>query len=148
MSLRTGGREIAQSSAPTDSRSGRKPLRLALVALLDEVVDQFARGVIHLDVEGFDAAGEVVEGHNGRDGDQQAESGGNQSFRDTAGNCADARGLLGGDLLEGVQNADNRAEQADERSRGADGGQNRKAALQLGVNDGFGALQGAARALD
>jgi hypothetical protein len=53
---------------------------LALVALLDEVVDQFARRVVHFDVEGFNASAEVVEGHNGGDGDQQAECSGNQSF--------------------------------------------------------------------
>ncbi len=98
--------------------------RLALVALLDEVVDQFARGVIHLDVERFDTAGEVVERHNGRDGHEQAERRGYQSFRNTAGNRADARSLLGGDLLEGVQNADDGSEQSDEGCRRADGGQN------------------------
>jgi len=79
------------------------------VALLDEVVDQFARRVIHFHIERFHATGEVIESHNGRDGDQEAESGGDQGFRDAAGNRADTRGLLGGDLLEGVQNADNRA---------------------------------------
>ena len=43
---------------------------LALVALLDEVVNQLARGVVHFDVERFHAATEVVEGHNGRDRNQ------------------------------------------------------------------------------
>jgi hypothetical protein len=114
------------------------------VALLDEVVDQFARGVVHLHVECFDTSGEVVERHDGGDGHEQAERRGDQGFRNTAGDCADARGLLGGDLLEGVQNADNRSEQSDEGSRGADGGQNRQSPLQLGVNDGLGALQSAA----
>jgi len=105
------------------------------VALLDEVVDQFARGVVHLDVECFDTAGEIVEGHNGRDCDEQAECRGHQGFRNTAGDCADTGGLLGSDLLEGVQDADDGAEQSDERSRGTDGSQNAKASLQLGVND-------------
>ena len=118
------------------------------MALLDEVVDQFARGVVHLHVESFDASGEIVERHNGGDGDEQAERRGDQSFRDTAGDCADARGLLRGDLLEGVQNADDGAEQSDERSRGADGGQNREAPLQLGVDDGLSPLQRAAGARD
>ena len=97
-----GGRELPSLPPSAASRSSRQPLRLALVALLDEVVDQFARGVIHLHVERFDTSGEVVEGHNGGDGDEQAERRGDQGFRDAAGNRADARGLLGGDLLEGV----------------------------------------------
>ena len=99
--------------------------RLALVALLDEVVDQFARGVIHLHVERFDTTREVVKRHNRGDGHQQAERRGYQSFRNTAGDRADARSLLGGDLLEGIQNADDRSEQPDEWSRRADGGQTR-----------------------
>ena len=126
-----GERDVALSRPPQHSRSRRQPLRLALVALLDEVVDQFARGVVHLDVERFDTPGEVVEGHNGRDGHEQAERRGDQGFRNTAGDRADARGLLGGDLLEGVQNADDGAEQADERSRGADGGQNARPLFSL-----------------
>jgi hypothetical protein len=56
---------------------GRTPLRvpsakpaLAPVALLDEVIDQLARRVVHFDVERFYLTGEVVERHNGRDSDE------------------------------------------------------------------------------
>jgi len=42
--------------------------RLAAVALLDEVIDQFAGGIVHLHVEGFHLTSEVVEGHNRGDG--------------------------------------------------------------------------------
>ena len=100
-------------------------------ALLDEVVDQLAGGVVHLDVEGFHLAGEVVEGHNRRDGDQQAESGGDQGFRDTAGDCADTGGLLGCDLLEGVEDTDDGSEQADKGRGRADGGQATQALFSL-----------------
>ena len=55
------------------------------VAALQEVVDQFAGGVIHFDVERFHATGQIVEHHDGRDSDEQAHSGGDQSFRNTAG---------------------------------------------------------------
>ena len=145
----TGGRERVQALPPSAaSRSNQQLPRLALVALLDEIVDQFARGVVHLDVESFDTASKVVEGHNGRDSHEQAECSGDQGFRDAAGNRADARSLLGGDLLEGVQNADDGAEQPDEGSRGTDGGQDAQAPLQLGVNDGFRALESAAGAGD
>src|SRR5438874_1440308 len=50
-------------------------------AALQEVIDQLARGVIHLHVERFDLAGEVVEHHDGRDGDEQPERRGHQRFR-------------------------------------------------------------------
>ena len=73
----------------------------------------------------------------------KTECRGYQGFRNTAGDRADTGRLLGGDLLEGVQNADDRSEQSDERRRRADGGQTAQAALQLGVDDGFGALQSA-----
>ena len=118
------------------------------MALLDEVVDEFARGVIHLDVECFDTPCEIVEGHNGGDSHQQTECGGHQSFRNTAGDCTDAGSLLGGDLLEGVQNADDGSEQAYEGRRCADGSQNAQASLQLGVDDCFRPLQCATRALN
>jgi hypothetical protein len=63
---------------------------LAAVALLDKVIDQLAGRIVHLDVEGFHLASEVVEGHNRGDGYQQTESCGYQGFRDTAGDCTDA----------------------------------------------------------
>ena len=59
------------------------------VGTLDEIIKQFGGGVTHFDVEGFQAAGEVVEHHDGRDGDEQTEGGGDQRFRDTAGNGAE-----------------------------------------------------------
>ena len=59
-------------------------------AAQDEVVDQLHRGVIHFHVESFDFVGEVVVGPHGRHGYEQAECGGNQGFRDTAGDCGKA----------------------------------------------------------
>src|SRR6185312_16382615 len=82
------------------------------------------------------------------DSNEQTHGGGHQGFRDTAGNCADAGGLLGGDLLEGVKNTDDGSEQADKGSRRTDGGQSAQAALQLGMNDCLGTLEGALGALD
>src|ERR1700678_3946030 len=121
---------------------------LPLMALLDEVVHQFARAVVHLDVERLYLAGKVVERHNGRDRDQKTERRRHQSFRDTAGDCADTRGLLRCNLLEGVQNSDHGAEQADKRSRRTDGGQTAKTPLQLRMNDRLRTLQSALGALD
>ena len=53
-----------------------------------------------------------------------------------------------GNFLEGVQNADHGAEQSHEGSGGTDGRQTAQAALQLGVNDGFGTLQRALGGFD
>src|ERR1041384_4516989 len=54
-------------------------------ATKDEVVDQLHRGVIHLDVECFDLVREIVVRPHGGDSNDQAESSGDQSLRDTAG---------------------------------------------------------------
>src|SRR5258705_2232616 len=111
------------------------------MALFDEVVHQFAGAGVHLDVERLHLAREVVERHNGRDGDEKTERRRYQSLRDTAGDCADTGGLLRCNLLEGVQNTDHGAEQPDKRSRRTDRGQTAKTALQLRMNDCLRALE-------
>src|ERR1700761_2543627 len=116
--------------------------RLAAGALLDEGIDQLAGRVVHFHVESFHFAGEVVKGHNSRDGDQQSESSGNQGFRNTASHCADAGSLLRRDLLESVQDTDHRSEQPDKGCRGTDRGQTTQSPLELRVNDRFRALKG------
>src|SRR5580704_4393580 len=89
------------------------PLLLG-AATQNEVVDQFHRRVVHFDVEGFDLVGEVVVGPHGRNRDEETERRGHQGFRDTAGNGRQTGrfGLL--DTFERVQDADDRAEEADE----------------------------------
>src|SRR4051812_42584984 len=47
---------------------------------LQEVVNQFARGVIHLHIERFHAAGQVVKHHNGRNRHEQSDGGGDERF--------------------------------------------------------------------
>src|SRR5260370_18950165 len=110
------------------------------MALLDEVVHQFTGTVVHLDVERLHLAGEVVERHNGRDSDEKTKRRRYQSFRDTAGDCADTGGLLRCNLLEGVQNTDHGTEQADKRARRTERGQTAKAALHLRLNKRLTAL--------
>src|SRR6185437_4033142 len=144
---------IAMACSPSARNSlsacrGKRPVRSAVCArpgrspsvglpanapALQEVVNQFARRVIHLHVESFHAAREIVEHHHGRDGDEQTAGGGYQRLRNA---------------LEGVQNAHHGAEQADEGSSRTDGGQAAQAALQFGVHDGLGALQGPLGSLD
>src|SRR5579875_3987263 len=159
------GKGIANSSGAAGPRparaltrageaTGREPAPELLAAgggaaaALQEIVDQLARRVVHLDVEGFDLAREVIVGPHRRDGDEQADGGGDQGFGNAARDRAQARGVLGADVLERVDDAQHGAEQADERAGGADGGQRSQAALQLRVLNGFGAIQSAARGLD
>src|SRR5213592_1427257 len=54
--------------------------------LLDEVVHQLRRGVVHFDVEIFDAAGQVVVEPDGRNRDDEAECGLDERFCNAGGN--------------------------------------------------------------
>src|SRR4029077_4822275 len=117
-------------------------------AAQDEVVDQLHRGVVHLDVEGFHFVGEIVVSPDGGDGHEQTEGGGDQCFRDTAGDGRQTGGLVGLDALKRVQDADDRAEESDEWGRRTDGGESGEPALHFGVHDGDGALQTALGGVD
>src|SRR5208282_3736234 len=114
-----------------------------VAALLQEVIDQFARRVVHFHVERFHATGQIVEHHHGRDGDEQPDGRRNQRFRDAAGDCSQTGGLRVVDADEGVQNAHHRSKQSHEGSRRTDGGEAAQSTLQFGVDDGFGAFQSA-----
>src|SRR5258708_4518410 len=70
------------SNSMADYRS-KVSLGPANFPTLQEVVDQFARRVVHLHIERFYAAGEVVEHHDGGNSDQQAGRTGLTSFRNT-----------------------------------------------------------------
>jgi hypothetical protein len=83
-------------------------------ALLNEVVDQLARRVVHLDVERLHLISEIVERPDGRDSDQQSESSCDQRLGDTAGDGRDACRVLRGDLTEGLENTGDGSEQTDE----------------------------------
>src|SRR3989338_7947964 len=58
--------------------------------LLDEVVDQLGRGVVHLHVEVLEAVRQVVVEPHGRDRDEQPERGLDERFRDADRHGADA----------------------------------------------------------
>src|SRR6266487_1020163 len=117
-------------------------------AAQDEVVDELHRGVVHLDVEGFHFVGEIVVGPDGWDGHEETEGGSDERFRDTAGDGRQTSGLVCLDALKGVQNADDRAKEPDERRRRADGSKSREAPLHLRVHDGDGALETALGGVD
>src|SRR5260221_7178565 len=86
-----------------------------VLGVLDEVVHELRRGVVHLDVEVLDARRQVVVDPDGRNGDDQAERGLDERFRNTDRHRAEAGRAGRADALERVDDADDRAEQADER---------------------------------
>src|SRR5262249_52261837 len=88
---------------------------------LHEVDRHLRAGVGHLDGEAIDAVLEVVIGPHRRNGHEQTERGGDERLGDTGRHRGDAA-AGGGHLGEGVDDADNGAEQPDERRRCANGG--------------------------
>src|SRR5581483_11872748 len=56
---------------------------LPVPALAQDVADQLRGDVVHVDHELLDGVGEVVERHDGRDGDDEADRGGEERFGDT-----------------------------------------------------------------
>src|SRR5215213_5719131 len=91
---------------------------------LDQVVDQFLRGVRHLDGEVLDLGREVVVGPHRRNRDHQTEGRRDERLGDTG---RDAREAAGGALRrhthERVHDTHRGAEKADERCRRANGAQ-------------------------
>src|SRR6266853_2901673 len=109
--------------------------------VFQKIIHQLTRRIVHLDIERFDLAGEVVEHHYGGNGDGQTQGCGYQRLRNAASDCADAGGLLALNLAEGVDDADHRAQQADERCGRADSCQSAQAPLKFGVGYGRSAIQ-------
>src|SRR5262245_54118243 len=131
------------------TRSGLLCLGSMLAPLpLHEEVDELGGRVRHLELQPLELAGEVVEHPGRRNGDAEAEGGGDERLGDTGGHGAEAARAGHGDAVEGVDDADHGAEQADERGDGGDGGQRADAALEVGGGQQRGALDGAGRGLD
>src|ERR1700676_3104249 len=123
-----------------------RPTRYA--STLEEVVNQFTRRVVHFHVEGLYAPGQIVEHHDGRDGDQQPNGGCNQRFSNTAGDGSQTGSVARGHILERVQNSHHGSEQSDEWRRGPDRSQATQTALQFGMDNSFRAFQGSLGGLD
>src|SRR5689334_12339631 len=111
-------RSIAMATSP-----GSELQTSALRRLLDEVVDELGRRVVHLDVEVLDARGQVVVDPDRRNRDDQTERGLDERFRDADRDGADAGRSARADALERVDDADDRAEQSDEGRGRSDGGE-------------------------
>src|SRR3954470_16205571 len=86
----------------------------SILLLLHKEVDQLGGGVGHLDLEPLELVLEQVEHPRGRDGHEETESGGDESFRDTGRHGADTTGAGESHAAERVDDADHGAEEADE----------------------------------
>src|SRR5438093_2277138 len=115
---------------------------------LQEEIDQLRRRVGHLDPEELDLALEIVEHPHRGDGHGQPHRGGDQRLGNTGRHGADPARTGGGHAGERVDDPDDRAEQTDERRRGADGRQASEAALHLGRGQSRGPLDRQADRLD
>src|SRR5215813_726536 len=85
-------------------------------------------------VDTFDPRLEVVEADHRDDADREAERGGDEGLRDAARHDREPAGARERDGVEGADDAEHRAEQADERRRRADGAEHpqvRAGALDL-----------------
>src|SRR5580698_9245035 len=101
---------ILEISAPSRSRLRSDLAGSAALAALQEVIDQLGTGVTHFHVERFDSAGEiVVRPHRGHSY-EQTDSGGDESFGNTAGHGAQTGRLLRRNALERVDDAGDGAE--------------------------------------
>src|ERR1022692_2403739 len=146
-------KSTGQEACPTTKTDRLKPVLPLLtrggpLRPLQEVVDQLGAGVAHLHVEGFNLAREVVEHPDRGDSHEKSDSRGHQGLGNTAGHGAQTGGLLGRNSLERVDDAHHRSEQSHEGGCRTNGRQAADTALQFGMHDGFGALQGPLRGLD
>src|SRR5689334_3239954 len=91
-----------------------KPLELRY---FEQAVHKLRRNTIHFDMESLDLAGEVVEGNDGRNCDENTEGRRDQGLCDAARNHRHSAGPRGRDAPESVDNSDDGAEQTNERRR-------------------------------
>src|SRR5271169_4310358 len=103
-STTAGGHELTGHARETSAELGGLR-RLAL----HEVIDELRGRIRHLDLEALDLVEEhVVEPHR-RNGDEEAERGRDESFRDAGRHRTEAAGAGRGHAAEGVDDADDGA---------------------------------------
>src|SRR5579859_6859036 len=79
-------------------------------------VKKFEREVVHAGAHFLDDVAEVVVGDRRGNSREQADGGGNQSFRNPGADGAEARGALQAQLFEGADDAEDRSKQSDKRT--------------------------------
>src|SRR5947207_800889 len=96
------------------ARRHRTAADVFLLQLGGDDVEQLVRRLRDVDGAGVDPAGEVVEHHDRRDGDEEAEGRRDEGLGDTGRDGAEAAGAGGRHRLERVDDAHDGAEEADE----------------------------------
>src|SRR5437667_2071338 len=102
-----------------------------LTSLLQEIVDELRRRIVHFDGERFDSVGERVERHHRGHSHEETERRGNQRLRNSSGNGRDTGGLFRFHALERVDDADGGSEESDEWRHGSDRSQTAQASFQV-----------------
>jgi hypothetical protein len=129
------GASFCQEKAMT-----RKPPLAGLVALalaasslaaFSMSVEEFAAEVVHAGTKLAQPGGELVVADDGGDGDDEAGGGGDECFGDAGRDGAEGGGACGAEAVEGVDDAHDGAEEADEGSALRDGGEPGHAALHV-----------------
>src|SRR5258708_34099521 len=105
-----------------------KPLELRYS---EQTVHELGRSPIHLDMEILNLAREVVEGHDGRNCDEDTQGRRDQGLSDAARNHRHSAGPSGRDAPESVDDSDHGAEKTVERGSEADAGKEPETTLQL-----------------
>src|SRR5437867_850488 len=111
--------------------TGRMGRSLDRFRHLAQEVHELGRSLVHLDLELIELARELVEGDDGRDRDEDAQSRRDQGLGDTARHDGHPSGPVRRDTPEGVDDPDHSAEQTDERRRRADRNQEPETPLHL-----------------
>src|SRR5713101_2912970 len=104
----------------------------------EQTVHKLGRCPIHLDMESLNLAREVVEGHDGRNCDEDTQGRRDQGLSDAARNHRHSAGPRGRDAPESVDDSDHCAEKTNERGSGADCGKEPETPLQLNQHFGYG----------
>src|SRR5262249_25015039 len=109
----------------------------------EQAVHQLGRSPIHLDMESLNLAREVVEGNDGRNGDEDTQSRRDQGFSDAARNYRHSAGPRSRDTPESVNDSDDGAAKTNEWGSGADRGKEAEASPELNQRFGSGVPEGA-----
>src|SRR5262245_64994826 len=90
-------------------------LRNLELRYFEQAVHELGRSPVHLDVESLYLACEAVEGDDGRDRDEDAQSRRDQRLSDSARDHRHPAGPRGRDAAERIDDSDHGTEQADEQ---------------------------------
>src|SRR5215472_7499842 len=104
----------------------------------EQAVHELGRSPIHLDMEGLKLARELVEGDDGRNGDEDTQGRRHQGLSDAPRNHRHSAGPRGRDAPESVNDSDHGTEKTNEGGRGADRGKEPETPLQLDQRFGYG----------